>query len=350
MKTNKIGSPGSPFVGLKDIARKCEVSVMTVSRALRNSGGVSPATREKIIRTAKEMGYVPNLVASNLLSHKTRTVGVVVPDIGVTIFPSVVKGVESVLNRENYRIFLCCTFDSPAKEYQEVQALLRHRVDGIILAPASTLESRDTARKIMASGCPLVFIDRMIPELEVSSVTVGDFEGAYQVTAHMIEQGYRKILHFAGPRNVWTADERLRGYREALREAGLRVGRKDIVRVGFSIDGGMAEMERVLGRKDQPDAIFCVNDPVALGAYQVLRREGVNIPNTMGLAGFSNLLESELLAVPLTSVTHDALTLGQLAARILSGRMSAAGTTERKVVHQELRPQLVVRQSTLRNS
>ncbi len=350
MKAKKNDGSGSSFVGLKDIARKCGVSAMTVSRALRSSIGVSPVTREKVIRTAGEMGYVPNLVASNLLSHKTRTVGVVVPDIGVTIFPSVVKGVESVLNRENYRIFLCCTFDSPAKEYQEVQALLKHRVDGIIMAPASTLESRDIARKIMASGCPLVFVDRVIPGLEISSVTVSDFEGAYQVTSHMIEQGYRHIVHFAGPKNVWTASERLRGYQMAMRDAGLKVNKKDIIQAGFSVDGGMAEMERVLGGQKRPDAVFCVNDPVALGAYQALRRRGISIPGSVGLAGFSNLLESELLAVPLTSVTHDALTLGQLVARILSSQMSAAGKAEISIVHQEIRSHLVVRQSTLKNS
>ena len=337
----------SPFVGLKDIAKRCEVSAMTVSRALRNVPGVNPETRRKVLQAANELGYVPNMIASNLISKKTNTVGVMVPDIGVTIFPSVLKGIESVLSRENYRIFICCTSDDPGKEYQEAQALLKHRVDGIIMAPSSTRESREIVGRILGSGCSLVFIDRIIPGLDVSAVTVNDYESTYEAVTHMIGQGFTRIAHLAGPPNVWTANERLRAYKQAMRDAGMKVSARDIITAGFTVEGGIAGMERMLDRKQRPDAVFCVNDPVALGAYQVLRKNGIEIPRAMGLAGFSNLREAELTAVPLTSVTHDVVNIGQQSARILLTHMRTPDPADRKLVFQELKSHLVVRQSTL---
>lgn len=337
----------STFVSLKDIAQACGLSVMTVSRALRDTHVVSPQTRDRVLEAAREMGYVPNRLASSFGRQKTMTVGVVIPDIEHNIFPAVVKGIETILNDEGYHLSLCCSYDRSEKEYREMQALLERRVDGIILAPASTVESRGAVDRARAMGCPVVFVDRLVPGVEADAVTVDDFEGAYQIVTHLIQQGYRAITHIAGPEGVWTAEERLRGYRQAMARAKLKAAPENILRGGLTVADGEAAMERILERRELPDAIFCVNDPTAVGAFKALRRRGLQIPETIGLAGFSDTLESEIMEVPLTTVAQDAGLLGQHAARLLLGRMTDADAAS-PAIHQIVKTHLVIRRSSQR--
>lgn len=347
MSYKKRGKGTSGCVSLKDIAQACGLSVMTVSRALRDTNVVSPQTRERVLLAARQMGYVPNRLASSFGRQKTMTVGVVIPDIEHSIFPGLIKGVESTLSEEGYNLSLCCSYDRPGKEYREIQALLERRVDGIILAPASTVDSKEAVSRIQAMGCPFVFVDRIIPGLDTDTVTVDDYEGAFQAVTHLIEQGYRSIAHITGPEGVWTAEERERGFKEAMSRAGLPIRSDAIVRGGFTVDEGEAAMERILGRTVLPDAVFCVNDPIALGVFKALRRRGLRVPEAIGLAGFSDILESEIMEVPLTTVSQDAGMLGQQAARLLLARMTGSGGSQGSV-HQVIKSRLVVRRSTLR--
>lgn len=333
-------------VSIKDIALDCSLSVMTVSRALRNAYGIHPKTREKILESAKRMGYVPNRLATNLVLRKTETVGVILPDISHSIFPGLYKSLEMELSRRGYRLFLCCSYDQPEKEMQEAMALLERRVDGIILAPASLARSAETVERIKAQNCALVLVDRMIPGVDADAVTVTDFEGARGIVSHLVERGYARIAHFAGPEDVWTAAERRRGYEEALRAAHKEIRPELVVPAGLTVDDGEAAMERLLEWSVLPGAIFCVNDPVALGAYKALKRRGVRVPGGVALAGFSDVLEAELLEVPLTSVRQDAEQLGNEAARLLLSRMtdkSFSGKTDVLSIPTEL----VFRESTL---
>lgn len=334
-------------IRLKDIAKACGFSSMTVSRALKDTGSVNPATRDKVTRIAREMGYVPNRLASGLAGQKTLTVGVVIPDIDHSIFPAILKGIESVLSQQGYRLFLCCSYNRPGKEYQEVQALLERRVDGIIMAPASTAESREGVHHILTNGCPLVLIDRTLPDVSADSVVFDDFEGARSAVEHLLAQGFSRIAHIGGPQNVWTCDERLRGYTQALRDAGIKVRSEWIIRGGLTVADGEASMERLLGRTPHPDAIFCVNDPTALGVFKVLKRNGISVPEQMAITGFSDIMEAELLEVPLTTVFQDPDMAGRLSADLLLARMTD-GSQGRDPVHQVIKTRLVIRKSAIK--
>ncbi len=332
-------------VSLKDIARECALSVMTVSRALNNAYGINTKTRERVLEVAGSMGYVPNRLASNLVQRKTMTIGVVIPDVEHSIFPAFLDGLEQVLSAEGYHLFLCCSYDRPDKEFQEVMALLERRVDGILLAPSSVKESSRIVERILDLHCPLVLVDRLIPDITVDSITVDDYRGALAAVTHLIERGYKRIAHIAGPQSIWTARERHRGYQAALKKAGRAFDAGDVVSSSLTVAGGENAMEQMLGSPNRPDAVFCVNDPVALGAIMVLGRAGLTIPGDMALVGFSNVLETELLAVPLTTVTQDAGQLGREAAERLLLRLREEGANvspSRRVIPT----QLVVRRSS----
>ncbi len=332
-------------VSLKDVARACSLSVMTVSRALNNAYGIHSKTRERVLLVAREMGYVPNRLASNLVQRKTMTIGVVIPDVDHSIFPALLAGLEQILSAEDYHLFLCCSYDRPDKEFQEVMALLERRVDGILLAPSSVKESRQIAERIQGLNCPLVLVDRLIPGVMVDSVTVDDYRGALAAVSHLIARGYRRIAHIAGPQSIWTARERHRGYLAALKKAGLTPVGDYVAPSSLTVAGGESAMEQILSLPTRPDAVFCVNDPVALGAIKTLGRAGLAIPGDMALVGFSNVLETELLATPLTTVTQDAGQLGREAATLLLERLrdeAANRPASRRVIATEL----VVRRSS----
>ena len=343
-------------VGLADIARVCSLSKMTVSRALRNSDAVSPETRRKVQEAARQMGYVPNRLAVSFSRQESKLVGMVIPEMDLVFFPLAVMSVESSLNTKGYLLSLCSSNHQPGKEYREVRALLERRVDGIIIVPESSTQSVEALSTIQATGCPLVLLDRMVPGVEADTVTTDDFEGAFAAVTHLIEQGYTNIAHIAGSENVWTAEERLRGYKAALTAAGMEVRPDNIVRVRSSnvvqVDrlstAGKEATEYLLSLSERPDAIFCTADPIAVGAYLALRNHSIEIPKDMGLVGFADILEAERLPVPLTTVAQDIHDLGRQAAKLLLDRM--AGKSPDRPVHYVSKTRLVVRQSSIRGS
>ncbi|HBF35270.1 TPA: hypothetical protein DDW35_11985 [Candidatus Sumerlaeota bacterium] len=332
---------------IKDIARDCELSVMTVSRALRNAYGIHPKTRERILESAKRLEYIPNRLATNLVLRKTDTVGIVVPDIARSFFPALFRGLEMVLNERGYHLFLCCSYDQVVKEQEQVMALLERRVDGIILAPASISQSKGTIDCILSQGCPVVLVDRLVPGVQADTVTATDFEGAYEMVTHLIKQKYQNIVHVAGSQDIWTASERLRGYTEAMRAAKREIHPEHIVQTGFTFEDGENAAKMLLARKKMPDAIFCVNDPVAIGVYKTLRDNGIVIPDQVALTGFSAIAEGELLEVPLTTVRQDAQALGTEAANLLLARLN--GLKTEMPVAKQVPTELVLRASTRNN-
>jgi LacI family transcriptional regulator len=338
-----------PTVRISDIARECGLSSMTVSRAIRNTYGVDPRTRQKVLATAERLGYVRNKIASNLVQQRTQTIGVVLPDIERSIFPAVLKGIESAVSPQGYGILLSCSEDDLEREQAMVQALLEQQVDGIILAPSSMKSSALVIERIRKQKRPLVLVDRMTPAFEGDAVTVDDEIGAYTATRHLIENGYRRILHLGGPQTVWTAVERERGFRRAMTDARRKIDASTIVHTGLTVDDGMQAMEKVLNGRTRPDAIFCWNDPVAMGVYKTLVRRGIVAGEEIGLVGFSDTLEAEIMGVPLTTVAQHPRQIGFHAGRLLMNRLGG-GPGEKPAEHCIVKTELIVRASSVRSS
>jgi LacI family transcriptional regulator len=330
-------------VNLKEVAEATGVSMMTVSRALRNKQGVSEQKRDEIKKIAESMGYIPNTVASNLSSNTTNTVGVIIPDIENTIFPTMIKGIEETLSPEGFSIFLCCSYENPGKENMEITALLERRVDGIIWAPCSTTESMAVAKKVNMHNCPLVFMDRLLPEIDTDAVIVDDYFGAFEAVTHLINRGCKRIAHIRGKKDLWISEERYRGYCDALVSREIEVDLDYIIESDLNVLGGSYAMEQLLAKDEIPDAVFCVNDPVAVGAYRVLNQKGIKVPEGMSIVGFSATVESDILNM--TTVYQDGHAIGRQAAQALLANIRSVSNMNQHS-KQVLKTHLMVRDTS----
>ncbi|WP_372906435.1 LacI family DNA-binding transcriptional regulator [Rhodohalobacter sp.] len=307
-------------VTLKNIADALGVSTMTVSRALNDRSNVDKKTKEKIIQKAKIMGYTPNRVAKSLVSRKTQTIGVVIPEITHAFFPEVVRGIEEVTYRSDYQLILTNANEQFEREQHAVNTLRSQQVDGILISSSQTVEDYTFYREIVNSNTHLVFFDRCIQGIGASCVHVNDRESSELITRHLIEKHqYKKIAHLSGPREVTIGRERYMGYQEALEKSNLTENREWIVEAGFKEEGGYQAMKKILElpQSDQPRAIVCVNDPVAFGAMEAIKEAGRKIPDDFAITGFSDEIRAPLVEVPLTTVHQPAYEVGRRAAEKL---------------------------------
>ena len=310
----------STQVTLKEIAEALGISAMTVSRALNNQPNVDETTRERVMAKAQEMGYTPNHVAKSLVSSKTYTIGVVIPEITHAFFPEVVQGIEEVTAKFDYQLFLTNSNESFETEEKSLKNLRAKRVDGILLSSSLTTEDYSFYKQIINNGPEIVFFDRCIEDLNVSCVSVNDFDSARKITQHLIqEHGYTKIACLTGPQQVSIGQKRYKGYLKAMQDNGLPVNEEWVVEAGFQEKLGYEAMQKVLESPDTgyPEAVVAVNDPCAIGAIQAIKEAGLSIPEDIAIVGFTNDIRAPLLEVPLTTVNQKAYSLGIKAAEKL---------------------------------
>lgn len=309
----------SSNVTLKEIAQELGLSTMTVSRAINNKGNVEKGTRDKILAKAKSMGYTPNYLAKGLVSKKTFTIGVVIPEISHSFFPEALRGIEEVVYEGGYQLILTHSAEQFEREKKAIEMLKSKRVDGIMISSSQTKNDYSYYESLKNSGIPFIFFDRCIEGLGVSCISVNDKIGSKKITQHLIDHGYKKIAHLSGPINVSIGKKRYEGFEEAMEENGLAINDKWIVESGFQEEGGKLAMEKILSapRKDWPEAIFAVNDPSAFGAIEALKGHGLSIPEDMAIVGFSDDIRAELLSTPLTTVKQPAYRVGKKAAEKL---------------------------------
>jgi LacI family transcriptional regulator len=335
-------------VRLKDIARDLGVSVVTVSKVLRNHGDISEETRERVLKRMKELNYRPNPAARTLITGRSNTLGLVVPDLLHPFFAQVAKALSGVVRQKGYCLFLSSSEDDPALEREEIERLLARRVDALLIASAQwTVES---FRSIEEQQTPYVLIDRCFSGLPANFVGMDDAAAGELATAHLVEQGCRRIAHIRGP-EVSTASGRLEGYRRALAMHDMAPYPGYIAPVGPSGDdrgdaGGYEAAKTLLGCDPRPDGVFCYNDPAALGAMRAILDAGLRIPEDIAVVGCGNVLYADFLRVPLSSIDQDSGNIGaqagELALSLIETKIAAR---PRSILVQ---PKLVVRASSLR--
>lgn len=249
------------------------------------------------------------------------TVGVVLPYLGNLIFAEILENIESVLSSYGYRIFLCCTYNNLVKEYHDISSLLERQVDGIIWAPLHVKDSRQAAKLIMKQHVPFVFVDRRLPDCKADSVLVDDFDGALELTRHLLDGGRKKIAYVGALLESHVERERRNGFLAGMRERCLEVREEWICRGGADISAGKKAASLLLGCSEKPDAVFCFNDMLSIGVEQGLLENGVRIPEDIALVAFSGTLEMEIASIPITGVFQDAVSLGRKSADFLLRRM-----------------------------
>jgi LacI family transcriptional regulator len=334
---------------MKDIAQELGVSVVTVSKVLRNHSDISLETRERVLRAMKEQNYRPNLAARALVTGRSFIVGLVVPDLVHPFFGVVAKGLSKALRRKDYNLVLASSEEDPVLEREEIEQMLARRVDAIAVASSQT--STESFQRIEEHGTPFILIDRKFPGLEANFIGVDDEAVGVQVTEHLIQAGCRRIAHIGGP-GVSTAIGRLEGYRLALQNHGLEIRDEYIIsreRGDEASDAsGREAMEKLLQLNPRPDGIFCYNDPTALGAMKAILEVGLRVPEDIAVAGCGNVQYSDFLRVPLTSIDQDSESIGahaaELALTLIESKTPPAARTIMVV------PKLVVRDSTRRTS
>ena len=308
----------SKNVTLKQIASELGISTMTVSRALNNHDNVDENTKKLIINKARSMGYTPNHIAKSLVSKRTYTIGVVIPEISHTFFSQVVSGIENVTYEMNYQLLLTNSAEDFDREKKALVTLLAQQVDGILISCSEQSKDYSLYKKIIASGKPLVFFDRCIEGLGASTVSVDDRQGAKKMTQHMIDHGYKKIAYLRGPQ-ISIGKERLEGFLDALNENEVTARDEWIIESGFKEEGGYIAMKQILDlpTKERPRAVVTVNDPAAIGAMEAIQEYGLSIPDDIAICGFSDDIRARLLKCPLTTVYQPSVSIGRKAAEKL---------------------------------
>lgn len=338
----------SRHVTIHDIARELGVSASTVSRALRDNPRISAGTRKAVQELAEKYNYRPNPVAASLRIGRGKTVGVIVPRINRNFFSNVIGAMEETLATAGYHLIICQTYEQYRKEVEAIKTLLHARVDAVILSISMETRTDEHVRAILDRGIRLLFFDRALEGLDTGSVIIDDRRGAYQNVKHLLDQGYRKIIHVAGSAHIPIYRERRAGYLEAMTEAGIDVPPGWIMEEPLVLEGGIAAFRAGMKKGIKPDAYFCAGDYAALGVMQAASSEAVSIPLDLGVTGFANEPFTGFLDPPLTTVDQRAGEMGRIVAEMfLECRENPSSAPDcRRVV---LDPELVIRKSSMKN-
>jgi len=331
------------MVRLKDISVRAGVSIMTVSKALRDAKDVSAATKARIRQIAEAMGYVPDTAARGLRTNTTKLFGVVVSSVMNPVFASIVSAIEENSFENGYEIVLLHSFNEPAREERCLRRLLSRRVDGLFISPAYRMESEARIYQTLAArGTPTLLLGHPANFCHgFPFVTPDDLVGSYQATQHLLKLGHRRIAFLCGKMTAPWATERFEGYRRALREAGLEVDEKLVFDAGSKIEDGAKAATHMLNENCKATAIQAVNDLVAVGCANTLQQQGWKIPGDVSLIGFGNVLIAEHFRVPLTTMRQAKFRLGAAAVEMMMKLLRGERPDSRRIPAE-----LVVRQST----
>ncbi len=314
----------------KDIAKKLSVTRITVSKALRNHPDISAEMKKKVLKAAEELGYIPNLIAQNLTSRKSFTLGVVIPDLENSFFAYATDSIIDTAGGKNYNVLVTVSRENQQSEKLNLQKLIGMRVDGLLVCVSQETRNPNIFNYIKKLNIPLVFFDRQFEGLEFPSVTFNDREGSYAAMNKILEKGYTKIAHFAGYSRVGIGKERCLGYKNALKKKGIRIKPKWIIERGFEMHDGYESFGELYKSKKLPEIIFTVNDQVALGAYKAAAEKGVKIPGDIGIAGFGFKDTANTFTPSLSVVNQDPRKIGSEAALLLIEIISNPGIKRKK--------------------
>jgi LacI family transcriptional regulator len=334
-------------VKLSDIARDLDVSVVTVSKVLRNQGKISERTRQRVLQRSRELNYQPNLIARSLVTRRSFTIGLLLPDFTHPFFAQIAKSVAHTARTRGYHVLISYFDEDPVLELSEAQTMLARRVDGLILASAQCDGRSPFFKDVLSRDTPLVLIDRPVPKLRASFVGVDHVSVGRMATEHLIAQGCRNIAHLRGP-GAGIANDRLNGYCSVLQEHGRRVLPDYVVEAGFQTESGYDVMRALLQSTIELDGVFCYNDPVAIGAMKAIREAGRKVPRDIAVVGAGNVNYSDVLAVPLTTIDQEPDEIGRAASKLLLDQIESKKPLRSKKIIVPHR--LVVRESTLRRS
>jgi len=334
-------------VTLYDIAKASGISVSTVSRILNKKTvkhRISKETEKLVLKTARELNYRPNQLARGLRLKKTHTIGLVAPDISNPFFAYLVKSIQSVAHKLGYSVVVCDTNEDLSLEVEHTSLLVSKGVDGLIVMPVGQKCSHLEA--LVKSGTPLVVVDRSFDELKTNTVIVDNHSGAFEAVEHLIEHGHTRIAIIQGIPETYTAQGRLRGYKDALMKHSIEVDESLIVGKDFRQESGYIETKLLLKAGQPPTAIFTTSDLITLGSIQAIQEEGLSIPDDISMVAFDDIDSVAFFRCPITAVAQPKENMGEIAATLLLDQLKGVKKDEPKRI--TLKPKLIIRESVSR--
>lgn len=324
-----------------DIAKALNISKSTVSRVLTGHPNVNAETRKKVMELSMRLDYQKNVIASNLTKGRSRTIGIIVPDFVSSFFSRVIIGVQEVAEKNDYLLLIMQSNESYDIEVANAKLLLGNQVDGLLVSITQETLNFDHFKIFDRKNIPVVFFNRVCDEMMVPKVIVDDYEGSFKATEHLIKTGKKRIAHLAGPKSLRISKQRLNGYLDALRTYKHEINEDLIIVSDLSANKGRIYINHLLEMTNPPDAIFCINDPTAIQAIQMIKKKGLRIPEDIAIVGFSDDYASELIG--LTTVSQPVEEMGSTAAKLLFDQIESE---KKKAVIIQLKTKLIVRTSS----
>lgn len=328
---------------IKDIAKRLNISLSTVSRALRNASDVNPDTKKAVMALSEELNYQPNKLALSLRQKQTHTIGVIVPNLDY-VLSLMVRGIDEVALEAGFTVMVCQSNESFGREILNTRRLLESLVDGFIISVSSESKSFEHFKKIQERNLPVVVFDRVTPHLTAPSVRIDNEEGGFVATEHLIEQGYKRIAVLAGPENLGVSNSRMDGYLNALKKHKIKKDPALIVHCDFNQDYAYFATLELLAMKKRPDAIFTISDRMAIGAMLAIKKKGLRMPEDIGLVGFNNEPVTSLVTPSISSVDMPSFELGKAAAKLFIETMHNKENMD--LEEKVLKPKLIIRESS----
>ncbi len=331
---------------IRDIAIKLNISISTVSRALRGVSDVNPVTKKAVIEMADRLNYEPNRVAQSLRIKRTNTLGVIVPEIALHFFSSAISGMQEEAARHGYSIMICQSLESYETEKQNTHMLAANRVDGLLISISSETNDYRHIQQMIDKEIPIVLFDRVIDTLPVSRVVVDDHDGAFKAVDHLIRTGCRRISYIGGPPGFFISNQRKKGYLDALKKHNIPVDDEWVVHCNQLKDEPGIQVARLLDlpAEKRPDAFFCFNDPIAVATLQVVKGRSLKVPEEISIVGFTNEPVSAFIEPSLTTVSQPSHAIGERAIQLfIQQRQDPDNFTPVTAV---MKTELIVRNST----
>ena len=328
-------------ITMKDIAAKLGVSESTVSRAINNKPGVGEDTKQKILNLARRYNYQPNLLARNLARQESNMIGLILPDISSLFYSEVTRAIQDIATKHGYQVMVCNTDSDEKRESAYIEWLQGNKIAGIIFLGNGLANNKII--NLGLSGYPIVLANRLVEEVMLPSVIIDNNTGAFEATKHLLERGHKRIALINGPKDNLTAQNRFRGYREALKEYNLDYDPKLIINKDWSRECGYQGFLELLNLEEPPTAIFAANDLISVGVIEAIKMGGYLIPEEIAVVGFEDTIVTSIIEPPLTTVAQPMYELGSNSAKKLFSLIEDEDIEENIEI---LTSKLIVRKST----
>lgn len=328
-----------------DIAKELNITAATVSRALNNNPKISEKTRDLVLAAATKLNYKQNRLAVALKSGKSNNVGVVVPFINKNFFASVIRGIEEELYPKGFHVIISQTHEENDREKKIIQNLINAQVDGILVSTSFTEENKDQLHQVLKKTSPFIFFDRVLHFDDISTVTIDDYQGGFDATEHLINQGCKRIAHFNVNQNIELYNNRFKGYKDALSKHGVAYNSDYVVTLKNDMEAGKEAAKKLMNLPVPPDAIFSSTDNGLLGAVKYLQSIAIKIPKDFCVVGFSNEPFTQFLEPSISSVDQSPVEMGKMAAKVFLEQIESNQNVK---IHKDvvLPAKLIIRKSS----